>query len=610
MGNLSSSGKNFDNGKASVNRLTSNKRSSYSNGDRNYGSSNDKSRDRYSNDSRDKYNNNGSRNGSRNNSRERYRQPSVDRHRSNEVDASCSRHMSPDYRGSSSNEIVCYYCHRPGHIAMDCPDIRCYACGRWGHTAFSCDVNRPRRDSGGHNGRYSPGRGSSQNNEEKSSAVRFNNISRVYDSGNGLKQRIRVNGTYVDFMLDTGAEVSIVTEATVRNLNLALEKSDRVLSGADDSPLSVLGKSEVFLENKLKFVKTTVYVIKGLQCNLLGLKELMKLGLLAVENNTCRIECHHHGHRVKDCPKKAKSGSAEHPLEECPKGGKSFSGGTERSSAEAPSVIPPMRSSTAAPAATVTNSSSSDFSYVSRLARSTVETTTSMAIGSFLNNFEGYGNQDFESQLRRVDELVKEERIRSERRIAELAAKRKEIVKNQRNAVKLSNLLAQLKEVQQELDDSSNEMDQSAPCSSSTVPSSNVETVSNVDINVKVEKGIDRDGDGVSKVVLVERVDQASTDSGGSVAGTHPVSAVTDTAGVSDIGSSAVPGGSVAGIHPVSAAAGGSDRMVDAAGMLGNSSHRTSSGTSPDRNSQSSKLNVEETEVMDHLNWFDETEPK
>ena len=128
-----------------------------------------------------------------------------------------------------------------------------------------------------------------------------------------------------------------------------------------------------------------------------------------------------------------------------------------------------------------------------------------MAIGSFLNNFEGYGNQDFESQLRRVDELVKEKRIRSERRIAELAAKRKEIVKNQGNAVKLSNLLAHLKEVQQELDNRSNEMDQSATlllgtvvCS--TVPSSNVETISNVDINVKVEKGIDRDGDGVSKV--------------------------------------------------------------------------------------------------------------
>ena len=46
------------------------------------------------------------------------------------------------------------------------------------------------------------------------------------------------------------------------------------MPGADGSPLSVLGKLEVLLENKLKFAKTTVYVIKGLQCNLLRLSEL------------------------------------------------------------------------------------------------------------------------------------------------------------------------------------------------------------------------------------------------------------------------------------------------------------------------------------------------
>ena len=173
FGSLSNSHKNFDNGKASVNRLTSDKRCSYSNGDRNYGSSRERSRDRYSNGSRDKYNNNGSRNGSRNNSRERYRQPSADRHRSNEVNASYSRHKSPDYRGNSSHEIVCYYCHRPGHIAMECPDIRCHACGRKSYTASYCEVNRPRRASGGLNGRYSPGRyslgrGSSQYNDDRS----------------------------------------------------------------------------------------------------------------------------------------------------------------------------------------------------------------------------------------------------------------------------------------------------------------------------------------------------------------------------------------------------------------------------------------------------------
>ena len=134
---------------------------------------------------------------------------------------------------------------------------------------------------------------------------------------------------------------------------------------------------------------------------------------------------------------------------------------------------------------------------------------------------------------------MKEERRLFEKRMAEIAAKRKEIVGNQRNAAKLSDLLAQLKEVLQDSDDSSDEMDESTT-SSSTVPSSNVE------IEVKTEnKGVGRDDERASKemqVDQVERVEPLSTDSGGSVVGTHPVSAVADNAGVSDIGSSAVSG--------------------------------------------------------------------
>ena len=38
-------------------------------------------------------------------------------------------------------------------------------------------------------------------------------------------------------MIDTGAEVSTVTEANSRILSLTLENSDQVLSGADGSPL-------------------------------------------------------------------------------------------------------------------------------------------------------------------------------------------------------------------------------------------------------------------------------------------------------------------------------------------------------------------------------------
>ena len=82
--------------------------------------------------------------------------------------------------------------------------------------------------------------------------------------------------------------MSTVTEVTSKILTL--KNSDPVLSCADGFPLSVLGKSEILLENKLKFAKITVCVIKELQCNSLGLSKSRKLGLLAVENNVCKIE--------------------------------------------------------------------------------------------------------------------------------------------------------------------------------------------------------------------------------------------------------------------------------------------------------------------------------
>ena len=210
-----------------------------------------------------------------------------------------------------------------------------------------------------------------------------------------------------------------------------------------------------------------------------------------------------------------------------------------------------------------------------------------------MNNFKGYGNQDFESQLR-IDDLVEEERIRFERRIAELAAKKKEIVKNQRNAVKLSNLSAQLKEVQQ--DNSLDKMEESPPSSSSTVLSSNVdigaETGSNVEIEIKTENaGVNKVDEQANKEMQEDRVEPLSKKSG--LCCRHP--AVADLAGVSDIGSSAVLGGSAVGTHPISAAAEGDIRRVEDAGTPGNSGRRTRS-SSLDRNSQSLKLD-----------WYNET---
>ena len=99
-----------------------------------------------------------------------------------------------------------------------------------------------------------------------------------------------MNGTNTEFVIDTGAEVSTVTENTGKILNLRLIKSDRVLSGADNSPLPVLGRAEVVLESKLKSTKASVYVLKGSRFNLLGLRELRNLSLLAIVNAVCKDE--------------------------------------------------------------------------------------------------------------------------------------------------------------------------------------------------------------------------------------------------------------------------------------------------------------------------------
>ena len=85
-----------------------------------------------------------------------------------------STHKSREYRSSNLHKIICYYCHRPGYITLECADIRCYACGRRVTQLTYCDVNRPRRDTGRHSGRYSPeryssDRGSIQYNDDRNS---------------------------------------------------------------------------------------------------------------------------------------------------------------------------------------------------------------------------------------------------------------------------------------------------------------------------------------------------------------------------------------------------------------------------------------------------------
>ena len=96
---------------------------------------------------------------------------------------------------------------------------------------------------------------------------------------------VDVNGRGVDFTLDTGSDVTIITETTSRDLRLELTKPSRYLVGADSTPLNVVGESVVELNNKGLIVSSLTSIIKNATRNLLGIVEIRSLNLLAIVNS-------------------------------------------------------------------------------------------------------------------------------------------------------------------------------------------------------------------------------------------------------------------------------------------------------------------------------------
>ncbi|KAF6023298.1 hypothetical protein EB796_018388 [Bugula neritina] len=207
----------------------------------------------------------------------RYRESSRDKFRDYR-----RRRMSSESSNGSSDGL-CYICYKPDHMARNCPEIRCYVCGQPAHIAKNCRMRRSRRmRHESPRGSYRSSRNSSSDREQ--TASRGNHLS--WRSPKEERDSSRERNT----RSNTGAEVSTITENTCKTLALNLHRSDKVLTGADNSQLSVIGKAEVLLESKLKKTSACLYVLKGYKPNLLGLRELKNLSLLVVVNAVSKAE--------------------------------------------------------------------------------------------------------------------------------------------------------------------------------------------------------------------------------------------------------------------------------------------------------------------------------
>ena len=96
--------------------------------------------------------------------------------------------------------------------------------------------------------------------------------------------RVTMNGTPMELQIDTGAEVTVITEKAWRSMGAPpVTSSDRTLRGPASHELTSLGKFGAEMSARQnKGVIEDVYVVKGLHRCLLGRPAIEKLELLAV----------------------------------------------------------------------------------------------------------------------------------------------------------------------------------------------------------------------------------------------------------------------------------------------------------------------------------------
>ena len=93
---------------------------------------------------------------------------------------------------------------------------------------------------------------------------------------------LEINGNPVEFCIDTGAEVTVVSEQThERAGGPPLTPSDRTLRGPDTHVLPVLGQFAATLKKGSQKADEKVYVVEGLNKPLLGRPAIEELGLLS-----------------------------------------------------------------------------------------------------------------------------------------------------------------------------------------------------------------------------------------------------------------------------------------------------------------------------------------
>lgn len=167
----------------------------------------------------------------------------------------------------------CGNCGRGPHTRENCParHVACHSCGKQDHFSAHCRSREVLALS-------APGL------EEVVDLAGPVFLGTLDNEGTSMwTADIVSHDKLLRFKIDTGAEVTAISETTHKSLGktLPLRKCDKALYGPSAEPLHILGVLQMELKYSGRVCHQPVYVVKGLKGNLLGLPAIQSLQLLS-----------------------------------------------------------------------------------------------------------------------------------------------------------------------------------------------------------------------------------------------------------------------------------------------------------------------------------------
>ena len=107
------------------------------------------------------------------------------------------------------------------------------------------------------------------------------------------KFQVKVNGSLITIMADTGASVNILDELSYDKLETKpklFKVNEKIFPYGSNTPLPVIGKCQCEIETAKKFGVETFFVVKGKAGCLVSWESLQRLGLVQVVQNVKKFE--------------------------------------------------------------------------------------------------------------------------------------------------------------------------------------------------------------------------------------------------------------------------------------------------------------------------------